>query len=238
MITVYYCQTSYASHKVLLYLAEKKLPFLPKVIDLRKQEHITSDYRKINPKGTVPSMIDTDGKIITNSTEIMERLEAEHPTPPLLPKNKLLRQKIHALCRAHEALHDPHIRTLSYANLFMAGDKRDQLDVEGITALAKKHPNPERGEFLSRAIQGKLTEEEISLAKAAVITALEETNNSLLEYASGFVIGETYSMADCVCTASIFRVSLIGMADDIAAFPALVDWYAGMKLRESFEVIV
>jgi glutathione S-transferase len=237
MITLYYCQTSYASHKVLLYLAEKKLEYTPIHIDLRKQEHITSDYRNINPNGTVPSLIDDDGTTLINSTQIMERLEQKHPEPQLLPNNKQQRQQIHDLCIAHEKLHDPYIRTLSYANIFMSEENRGSLDVEYIAHLAQNHPNPERGKFLKRAIQGKLTSEEIASSKQEVITALQNINTLLEVSRSGFVIGNSYSIADCVCTATIFRIAAINMQHDIDAFPAISNWYQQMSQRTSFKII-
>lgn len=238
MITLYYCRTSYASHKVLLYFAEKKLSYNPHHIDLRKQEHITSDYRQINPNGTVPSMIDDDGTIVINSTDIMERLEREHPSPALLPKDSALCLKIHELCKAHEALHDPYIRTLSYANIFMSGNKRDTLDEKRIIELAHHHPNKKRGEFLERAIQGKLTNEEINSAKQAVRDGLDHMESLLSQYHSGFMIGDAYSIADCVCTATAYRICAIGMEADLNNYPQAAKWYQAMQQRPSFSTIL
>lgn len=84
----------------------------------------------------------------------MEHLEQAYSDNPLLPKSSAEKKLIHSICKEHEALHDPAIYTLSYANIFMSPDKRKSLDIPRILQLAKQHPNVERGEFMARAIQG------------------------------------------------------------------------------------
>ena len=234
MVTLYYCQTSYASHKVRIYLAEKAINFDAVHIDLRKQEHITSDYRKINPNGTVPSLIDNDGTVLTNSTEIMFCLEEEYPAPVLLSSEQALRDLVFKICRDHEALHDPYIRTLSYHNIFMNANKRDEAEIERVVKLAPNHPNRARGEFMERAITGKLTEEEVQQSESAVMQALAQMQQYLQDSGSGFMVGDVYSIADCVCTASVYRIAQVGMEARIAEYDLVAQWYQQMKVRPSF----
>lgn len=234
MLTLYYCQTSYASHKVRIYLAEKNITFKAVHIDLRKQEHITSDYRHINPNGTVPSLIDDQGNVLVNSTDIMFHLERQYPVPALLPADQQARDLVLQLCHQHEALHDPYIRTLSYYNMFMNAAERDAAEVEHIVQLARNHPNPERGKFLERAIKGELTIEEVQRSESAVIEALAQMQRLLESSDSGFMVGTAYSIADCVCTASAYRINQIGMSEQLAQFGRVVKWYEQMVARVSF----
>lgn len=238
MITLYHCNTSLASFKVRIYLVEKQISFQEVHIDLRKQEHITSDYRRINPRGVVPSLKDDDGKIYVGSTEIIEHLENTFPKPALWPKDLQQRQLIHTICKEHEALHDPHLRTLSYYVVFMSPEKRKTLDVDRIVALAKNHPSPERGAFLARVVQGNFTDQEIKLAKQAVIDALDKMNILLMESQSGFLVEENYSFADAVCTASVFRIKEVGMENKINKHKLLAQWWQAMQVRPSFKTAI
>lgn len=238
MIKLYHCGSSYASQKVRLYLAEKNISFESKHIDLRKQEHITSDYRKINPLGTVPAMIDEKGMVVCGSTTIMEYLEAYHQHPPLLPTNAEACRLIHAVCMEHEQLHDPSLRLLSYHVLFMGDNKRKTLDSAYIADLADKHPNKSRGIFLRRAIQGEFTQDEIDQAKQAVNEALSRWDKRLKCSGGDFLVGQAYSMADAVCTASAYRIAQVKMEEELENHRFIKRWYEHMKERDSFKVAI
>ncbi|PMS21258.1 maleylacetoacetate isomerase [Trinickia dabaoshanensis] len=47
-------------------------------------EQLMPEYRRINPDGIVPALVD-DGLVLQQSLAIIEYLEETHPNPPLLP---------------------------------------------------------------------------------------------------------------------------------------------------------
>ena len=51
------------------------------------------DYRRINPQGLMPAL-EIDGKVIAQSTAILEFLEETHPSPPLLPADPVGRAEV------------------------------------------------------------------------------------------------------------------------------------------------
>jgi maleylpyruvate isomerase len=51
------------------------------------------DYRRINPQGLMPAL-EIDGKVIAQSTAILEFLEEIHPSPPLLPAGPVERAEV------------------------------------------------------------------------------------------------------------------------------------------------
>lgn len=66
-------------------------------VNLRADEGLnSSDYRKLNAMGSVPTFI-SDRVTLTQSTAIIEWLEEAYPTPPLLPINPEDRAWIRAL---------------------------------------------------------------------------------------------------------------------------------------------
>ena len=67
------------SLKPMIALYEKELEFEHKLLNPAEFEHHSDWYKKINPRGQVPALVD-DGKIITESTVICEYLEDAHPT--------------------------------------------------------------------------------------------------------------------------------------------------------------
>ena len=60
MIELYSCDTV-NGHRAAIMLAEGELEFHSHILDLRAREHKTPEFRKINPVGAVPVIIDPDG---------------------------------------------------------------------------------------------------------------------------------------------------------------------------------
>jgi maleylacetoacetate isomerase len=59
-------------------------------------EQLTEAFRAINPNAAVPAMRIADGTILTQSLAIIEYLEEQHPNPPLLPRDPVLRARVRA----------------------------------------------------------------------------------------------------------------------------------------------
>jgi glutathione S-transferase len=70
--------------KVRIVLAEKGLSYELVPIDLTQGEQRRPEFRRLNPFGRVPVLVDED-TIVYDSTIIAEYLEDEYPEPPLLP---------------------------------------------------------------------------------------------------------------------------------------------------------
>ncbi len=65
-------------------------------LNLRKNEHHSSEYARVNPQQAVPTLIDGD-RVLTQSLSIIEYLEETHPLPPLLPASPPERARIRSL---------------------------------------------------------------------------------------------------------------------------------------------
>jgi len=70
--------------KVRIVLAEKGLSYELVQIDLTQSEQRRPEFRRLNPFGRVPVLVDEDITVY-DSTIIAEYLEDEYPEPPLLP---------------------------------------------------------------------------------------------------------------------------------------------------------
>ena len=55
---------------------------------LRKGEQRDPAYLAINPQGLVPTLVDDEGGVLTQSLAIIEWLDETHPTPPCSRRSK------------------------------------------------------------------------------------------------------------------------------------------------------
>jgi maleylpyruvate isomerase len=91
---------SSASYRVRIALNLKGLNADHLTHHLRKGEQCAPAYLAINPQGLVPTLLDDQGEILTQSLAIIEWLDETYPTPPLLPEDLLRRAKIRAFAMA------------------------------------------------------------------------------------------------------------------------------------------
>jgi maleylpyruvate isomerase len=87
MLELYSYYRSPAAYRARAALAVKGLEYKYHGIHPVKNggEHNTPTYRKLNPQGLVPTLVDGD-VIVTQSLAIMEYLEEKHADPHILPK--------------------------------------------------------------------------------------------------------------------------------------------------------
>ncbi|MFI2809701.1 MULTISPECIES: maleylacetoacetate isomerase [Microbulbifer] len=106
---------SSASYRVRIGLNLKGLPYDYHPVNLLKSEQGEEEYRKLNPQGLVPALVDGD-TVLTQSLAILEWLEETHPEPPLLPSDPVQRAHIRALCHTSASDIQPlhNLRVLRY----------------------------------------------------------------------------------------------------------------------------
>src|SRR6202790_1280685 len=81
------------SRRIRIFLAEKGLELTLIPVDLGKREQRSEEYRMINPRQMVPTLVLEDGTAIGEVLAIWRYLEETYPTKPLLgatPKEKAL----------------------------------------------------------------------------------------------------------------------------------------------------
>ena len=84
MITLYDCATAPSPRRARILLAEKGIAHDTVQVDLKANEQFGEDYRKINPRCTVPALRTEEGAILTSNAAIAAYLEARFPLPPML----------------------------------------------------------------------------------------------------------------------------------------------------------
>ncbi|WP_025899551.1 maleylacetoacetate isomerase [Sneathiella glossodoripedis] len=89
---------SSAAYRVRIALNYKEIDHKLTAINLLSAEHDDPAYKAINPQGLVPALKIPDGRIITQSPAILNFLENEHPTPPLMPADTYETATINQWC--------------------------------------------------------------------------------------------------------------------------------------------
>lgn len=90
---------SSAAYRVRIALNLKKLSYETKPVHLVKNEQLLESYKAINPSQLVPTLID-DAHTFSQSISILEYLEEQYPTQPLLPKDVIERAKVRAFAQS------------------------------------------------------------------------------------------------------------------------------------------
>lgn len=66
-------------------LAEAELPYEVRIIEISKNEHLTAEYLSVNPRGTIPALVDDDGEVVCETVAAMLFLTDKHVLEELAP---------------------------------------------------------------------------------------------------------------------------------------------------------
>lgn len=94
-MTLHSAARSSASFRVRIALKLKDLPHEIVPVSLLKNEHLSDDFKALNPTELVPVLLH-EGRRLTQSLAIIEYLEETWPQPPLLPHEPALRAFVRA----------------------------------------------------------------------------------------------------------------------------------------------
>ena len=203
----YDCQPAPSPRRARIFIAEKGLNIETVEIDLGKREQLGDDFRRINPRCTVPVLELDDGTFLTENVGIAAYLEAVAPEPPLLGET------------AEEKA--------------LVANWNARIELEGLWPIADALRNRSKG-MVGRAITGPTDYEQIpALAErgqARGVEFFEMLNERLGE--SEYVAGSTFSMADI----SAFVVADFAGWVKLGATDAHTNtkrWYEGVNKRPS-----
>jgi glutathione S-transferase len=231
MLVLFHGDTSTASAKIRLALAEKRLSYESRLFVLRRGEHRNPDYLAINPAGVVPTLVH-DGRVIRESNVILEYVEDAFPQPPLLPRDLAQRATARVLMREADHLHDPCSVLSSIVKLALM---RDDPGADVAAALARV-AEPLKRERQARLVEQGFDAPDIRHALARYRASIAIAAETLR--ASAWLSGDGCGLADCALLPFIHRADRLGLAELWGDRPAIADWLARMRARPSFAAAV
>lgn len=230
MLELYHAPTSTCSQKVRLCLAEKRLDWADRRLNLAAEEHLTREYLELNPNGVVPTLVH-NGRPVTDSSVICEYLDEVFPTPSLTPSDPIERAAMRAWLRFLEEVPTAAIRVPSFhqvlARRYQALD--DQTFAEKVADV-----RPLRKNFYRRMGQHGFSSAEVAESLDELTHALDRMEASLR--AGPWLMGARFTLADIVATPTIDRMDDLGLAGLWDRKPNVAAWYERIKARPSFAI--
>lgn len=167
----YDCKPAPSPRRARIFMAEKGLAIPTVQVDLRNGEHLTPEFRAINPHCTVPVLELDDGTRLLSTAAIWRYLEETHPNPPLM--GRTAKEKA------------------------LVADTQWRIEAEGFMAVAEALRNSTPG-MKGRAVTGPVAYEQIP---ALAERGRKRTQQFLEQLdamvgAKPFLCGDAYTVAD------------------------------------------
>jgi glutathione S-transferase len=221
---------SNCSQRVRFALAEKDVSWTSHAINLPKEEHLTPEFRALNPKGVVPVLVH-DGRTIIESNDIIGYidvhfdglwLEPEADDDPAFGEDLIRRaSNIQAA-----------LKLLSHEFLFKMGRR---MNADQLAAFEAKGPSPELLQFMRDFCSPQGFGETRIKAAAAEFDESFTVLEARLSNAD-WLSGPRFGLADISWAGNVHRMAL--MRWPLEKTPALRDWYRRIKVRPSFKKAV
>ena len=230
MLYLYHSTTSVCAIKVRLTLDEKGLAYDGKLLNLREGEQHEPEYVKLNPSHVVPTLIH-DGKVVVESTLIIEYLDEVFADPPLMPSNPYAR----AIARLWMKKIDDYLHaacsTLTFAIIFPpVFAKKTQSERDAYFAAM---PNVTYRERQRLSVEQGLNAPHVPATVRAYDKYIGEMEAALA--AAPYLAGRIYSLADAAATPYVFRAEALGLDKLwVGKRPRVEAWCARIRERPSF----
>jgi glutathione S-transferase len=225
---LYQYENSVCAQKVRITLAEKKLEWEAREVDLFKSEQYDPEYLKLNPKGVVPTLIH-EGRPINESTLICEYLDEVFPDPPLIPEDPYQRTQVRLWSKmVDEGLHEG-VTEISFSAMF-----RNKM--KNMTQDEREIGDPRRRDrFKSTFGQGS-DSPFVLYAIAAYEKAFKMLEKTLSD-GRDWIFGDQYTLADINLMPYVARLVYLELAEVwIGDRPHVQAWWERVQELPSFKV--
>ena len=216
---------SNCSQRCRITLAELGLDFESHLVNPQKGEHATEDFLGINPKGVVPALLH-DGKVVTESTDIIDYLDATFNEGTLRPAH-LETQIAEALAHADDA--QLALKYCTFEFFFRHGPRASDEDFERMVAgLA----NDTMREFW-REYRNGFPRERIHDMVGRAHNDFSRRDEALSDGRT-WMAGDQFSLADIAWMPNLHRFDILGWP--LERYPNLTRWFESASARDSYRI--
>jgi glutathione S-transferase len=216
---------STCSQRVRFVLQAKGLGFEERKLDLFAGDQLKPDYLRINPNGVVPSLMH-DGRVVIDSSVIMEYLDEVFPAPErLVPEDAVARAAMRALMRFIDEVPAAAIRVPSY-NLAFLPAFQAMTEAE---FLALAESKPLRKEFLLTMGRTGFPDAEMKSAMDRLARSVKRMDDAIRASGGPFMLGPRLTLADIAIMPVIVRLEDINLTTMWNDHPAVGTWLAAIQ---------
>lgn len=144
MLELWHEWNSVHSFKVRVVLAEKRLDWVERRLELLKFEHLRPEYLRLNPNGVVPTRVH-DGRVVLESSVICQYLDEAFPARALMPADPVGRAHARAWLKYFDDAVHPKVRRVGFALLYTPLLR--SLAPAELEARLASHPQPRRAQL-------------------------------------------------------------------------------------------
>ncbi len=221
---LYHAGLSSCSQRVRVALEEKGLPWESHVIDIANDEHVTSDYPTINPKGVVPTLVH-DGVVHIESADILAYIDKTFDGPSLNAGNPAETHYWVERCDEQQYA----LKVTSHEFLFKLKARKSPEALARFKRLQQHNPGlVEFHEMFSskNGLPKKLIQDSVARIMADTSALDQQLANQ------PYIAGKHFSIADAAWMISAHRYALMGFPT--RRFPNYSQWFARMRQRKSY----
>jgi glutathione S-transferase len=231
VLTLYHHLQSPCAAKVRTVLTEKGLAWDSRIVDIVAKENLRPEYLALHPKGLVPTLVD-DGKVVIESTLVMEYLDTAYDTDSLKPDGAYAQTRMRMWTKwVDETLH-PNWPGLAWLILIRPRWlERSPAEIEGLLA---KLIDPARRERQKRMLAQGFTAPEFMNSMRTLDISLAEMEKALADHP--WLAGDKPSLGDCAVLPYVAGAELFGLDMMLAPRPRVRAWLARWKARPAFTV--
>jgi glutathione S-transferase len=190
VLTLYHWEPVASSALPLIVLAEKSLPFESRYVDLLRLEQLEPEFLALNCQGQVPVLVH-DGRVMTESTLILEYLEAVFPSPALTPSAMYDLYCMQTWLKAVDEHFAPALALLGWQRF--GARTLAALDVRQARTAIERLPL-ERQAVWRSALDESCTGEQLDAARRSLELRVSRVEQTLA--ASAWLAGARFSLAD------------------------------------------
>ena len=231
MLELYHNDMSTCAQKVRFTLAEKGLEWEGHHMNLRKGDQQTQKYLAMNPNGVVPTLVH-DGKVIIESTVIMNYLEEAFPEPRLSPEDAweraVMRQWMKKLDEGLHAMTGVISSSIAFRHQHFAIKSEDEVRAQ-IERIPDEGKRARQFENILKGLDSKF----LPAAVKAFARLIRDIDAKLPD--GDWLAGGTFSLADMAYAPYMVRLTHLKMDWLWDDKPRVADWFARIQARPGFQ---